>query len=59
MMDRTSQGPGTSDGRAEAQRYEDLSLFANILELVRENYVEDEIGRPPSTTKQSPVCATG
>ncbi len=32
---------GNADGRAEAQRYEDLSLFANILELVRENYVED------------------
>ncbi len=29
------------DSRDRAQRYEDLSLFASILELVRTNYVED------------------
>jgi len=29
------------DSRRTAQRYEDLSLFASILELVRTNYVED------------------
>ena len=28
------------DAQAQAQRYEDLSLFASVLELVRENYVE-------------------
>ncbi len=32
--------PG-ADARVEAQRYEDLSLFASVLELVRNNYVED------------------
>jgi carboxyl-terminal processing protease len=30
-----------TDSRSNAQRYEDLSLFASILELVRANYVED------------------
>jgi carboxyl-terminal processing protease len=30
-----------NDTRNSAQRYEDLSLFASILELVRTNYVED------------------
>ena len=36
---------GQTESRAEhghdAQRYEDLSLFASVLELVRNNYVED------------------
>ncbi|MFP6655614.1 MAG: S41 family peptidase [Myxococcota bacterium] len=31
----------TLDSRNNAQRYEDLSLFASILELVRTNYVEE------------------
>jgi carboxyl-terminal processing protease len=31
----------TIDSRDNAQRYEDLSLFASILELVRTNYVEE------------------
>jgi carboxyl-terminal processing protease len=30
-----------SPSQAEAQRYEDLSMFASVLELVRNNYVED------------------
>jgi carboxyl-terminal processing protease len=31
---------GRAETREEAQRYEDLSLFASVLELVRDNYVE-------------------
>jgi len=31
---------GRAETQEEAQRYEDLSLFASVLELVRDNYVE-------------------
>ncbi len=36
-----SETDSAIDIRKNAQRYEDLSLFASILELVRTNYVED------------------
>ncbi len=35
------QAESTPDPQKEAQRYQDLSLFASVLELVRNNYVED------------------
>ena len=35
------QAESAPEPRKEAQRYQDLSLFASVLELVRNNYVED------------------
>ncbi len=35
------QAESTADARNEAQRYEDLSMFASVLDLVRNNYVEE------------------
>lgn len=35
------QAESRAESRNDAQRYEDLSLFASVLELVRNNYVED------------------
>ena len=35
------QAESRADSKRNAQRYEDLSLFASVLELVRNNYVED------------------
>jgi carboxyl-terminal processing protease len=35
------QAESTADARNQAQRYEDLSMFASVLDLVRNNYVED------------------
>ena len=32
---------GVAETRDDAQRYEDLSLFASVIDLVRNNYVED------------------
>ena len=36
-----SRAESENDSQDNAQRYEDLSLFASVLELVRNNYVED------------------
>ena len=38
-----SAGLADEEGDRRAQRYEDLSLFTSVLEMVRSNYVE--IGR--------------
>jgi len=35
------QAESRAESQSNAQRYEDLSLFASVLELVRNNYVED------------------
>ncbi len=35
------QAESRAESRNDAQRYEDLSMFASILELVRNNYVEE------------------
>jgi len=35
------QAASSAQSAGEAQRYEDLSMFASVLELVRNNYVED------------------
>jgi len=35
------QAESRAESRNDAQRYEDLSLFASVLELVRNNYVEE------------------
>jgi len=32
---------GVAETRDDAQRYEDLSLFASVIDLVRNNYVEE------------------
>ena len=41
LMVTTISLVGRADSAKNAQRYEDLSLFTSVLELVRNNYVED------------------